>query len=139
VILDVQQQFSPGLSGLPIAFGNRNQFLLAVFGGAHEHQDTLLVIDDPAQYAQNLGYPPIAIAAVFVLAGLFAYSFDQELVLLRHLQFVTPCIAVLSKGFTRLTFTDSQLLDDLFDGPSARSRVHQFFDATSLRMAFSRA
>jgi hypothetical protein len=40
-----------------------------------------------------------------------------------HLQFITLCIAVLSKGFARLPFTDSQLLSDSFDGLSVRSWV----------------
>lgn len=98
-----------------------------------------LVIDDPAQYTQNLGNPPIPIAAMFVLIGLFADSIGKELILRRHLRFITLCIAVLSKGFACLAFADSQLLSDCFDGLSARSWVYEFFEATSRRMAFSMA
>jgi len=97
------------------------------------------MIDDPVQFAQDLGNPPIAIAAVFALIGLFPDGFGKEPILLRHLQFIPLCTAVLPQALARLSFTDSQLLDDLFDCLPARSRADQFFDATSLRMAFSMA
>jgi hypothetical protein len=97
------------------------------------------MIYDPAQSAKDLGNPSIAIAAVLALIGLLADGVGQKPILLGHLQFVPLGTAVLSKRFTRLTLADSQLLDDLLNGLSARSRADQFFDATSLRMAFSTA
>jgi len=99
----------------------------------------LLVIDSPAKGTQYLCKAAIAISPVLAFTRLLADSFGQRPVLLGHLLFVTLCTAVLSKALACLSLTDSQLLDDLFDGLSARSRAHQFFDATSLRMAFSRA
>jgi hypothetical protein len=76
---------------------------------------------------------------VLAFIGLFADGFGQEMVLLRHLQFITLCTAVLPQGLARLLLADSQLIDDRLDSLSARSWVYQFFDATSLRMEFSRA
>lgn len=97
------------------------------------------VVNDPVQSAQDLGNPPIAIAAMFAFIGLLADCFGQKPVLLRHLQFIPLRTAILPKSFARLSLADSQLLDDLFNYLPARSRAYQFFDATSLRMAFSMA
>ena len=97
------------------------------------------MINDPVEPAQDLGNPPIAIAAVFAFISLLADCFSQKSVLLGHLQFIPLCTAVLSKSFACLSLADSQLLDDLLNCLSARSRADQFFDATSLRMAFSMA
>jgi hypothetical protein len=76
---------------------------------------------------------------MFAFIGLLADCFDQEPVFLGHLQFIPLCTAILSKSFACLSLADSQLLDDLFNCLPARSRADQFFDATSLRMAFSMA
>ena len=95
------------------------------------------MINDPVQSAQDLGNPPIAIAAVFALIGLLADCFSQKSILFGHLQFIPLCTAILSQALARLSLTDSQLLDDLFNCLPTRSRADQFFDATSLRIAFS--
>jgi hypothetical protein len=97
------------------------------------------MINGPVQFAQDLGNPPIAIAAVFALISLLADRFSQKPVLLGHLKFIPLCATILSEGFARLSLADSQLLNGLFDGLASKSRVDQFFDATSLRMAFSMA
>ena len=97
------------------------------------------VINNPVESAQDLSNPPIAIAAVFALVGLLADCFSQKPILFGHLQFIPLRTAVLPKSFARLSLADSQLLDDLFNCLPARSRADQFFDATSLRMAFSMA
>ena len=83
-----------------------------------------LVVDYTTQYAQNLGNPPIAIPAMFAFIGLLAYGLAKHKVLSRHLRFITLCIAALAKGSACLSFTDSQLLDDLFNGLPAKSRVY---------------
>jgi hypothetical protein len=97
------------------------------------------MIDDPVQSAQNLGNPTITIPTVFRLVGLFTDCFFQESVLLWHLQFIPLCTTVLLKGLASLSLAGSQLLNNLIDGLTTSSRVYQFFEATSLRMAFSRA
>jgi hypothetical protein len=97
------------------------------------------MIDDPIESAQDLGDPPIAIAAVFALISLLADCLSQKPVLLGHLEFIPLCTAILSKSFARLSLADSQLLDDLFNCLPTRSRADQFFDATSFRIAFSMA
>ena len=97
------------------------------------------MIDDPVQSAQDLGNPPIPIPAVFTPIGLFPDGFGQEPVLLGHLQFIPLCTAVLLQALAGLSFSNSQLLNNRFYGLAARSRVYQFFEATSRRMAFSKA
>jgi hypothetical protein len=97
------------------------------------------MIDDPVQSAQDLGNPPIPIPAVFPLISLFPDGFGQEPVFLRHLQFIPLCTAMLLQALAGSPFSNSQLLNDRFYGLAARSRVYQFFEATSRRMAFSRA
>ena len=97
------------------------------------------MINDPVQSAQDLGNSPIAITAVFALISLLADRFSQKPVLLGYLQFIPLRTAILPKSFARLSLADSQLLDDLSNFLPARSRADQFFDATSLRMAFSMA
>jgi len=97
------------------------------------------MIDDPVQPAEDLGNPPIPIPTVFPLMGLFANGFGQASILQGHLQFVPLGTAVLLQALAGLAFTDSQLLDDRLNGPATRSRVDQFLETTSRRMAFSRA
>jgi len=97
------------------------------------------MIHEPAQCAQDLADPPIAITAVLAFVGLLADGLGQEPVLLWHLQRITLCTAILPQRLARLSFTEAQLLPGVLDSLSARSWGHQFLEATSLRIAISKA
>jgi hypothetical protein len=43
-MLEVQQQLVPALLALPITIKNRDQLLLAIGSGPHQHQQALLVV-----------------------------------------------------------------------------------------------
>src|SRR5208282_6507416 len=77
--LEIEEEFSPGLRALADAVGKPDKFLLAVGGGADDHEQTLCVVFEPGLDVDAVG-PDIDIplggqvafapASVFVNPGL---------------------------------------------------------------------
>jgi hypothetical protein len=97
------------------------------------------MVNPPAQNTQDLGNSTIPIPSVLSTIGLLPYGFHKHGILSRSLQFIPLGRTILPQGPGRLPLTDTQLLQDRLHGLAARSRDHQFFEATSRRIAFSNA
>ena len=66
-LLQVQQQLAPALFAFAVAIEHRDQFLLAIGRGAHQHQQTLLFVG--IVFQSNLGVNAIGPDVNVMLSG----------------------------------------------------------------------